>query len=190
MTKLLKKLAAGERLSEKELLILLERRDDALAAELCEKARAACDRVYGRRVFLRGLLEISNHCRNDCLYCGIRRSNVRAERYRLRPEAIADCCAAGYESGLRTFVLQGGEDGAFTDDLLCSLVAGVKRRFPDCAVTLSLGERSAKSYRRLFDAGADRYLLRHETANPEHYARLHPPEMSYGRRMECLFELR
>lgn len=185
-----KKLIAGERLTDGELLCLLRNRSNEQAGELCAQARAVCDKVYGRQVFLRGLLEISNHCRNDCLYCGIRRSNAQAQRYRMEPEKILACCEAGYAAGLRTFVLQGGEDGWFTDKVLCGLVARVKRCFPDCAVTLSLGERSEQSYRRLFSAGADRYLLRHETADPDHYASLHPPEISYKRRMECLSQLK
>lgn len=187
---MLEKLASGENLTDAELLWLLQNRSDELAEKLYVQARAVLDKTYGRRVFLRGLLEISNHCRNDCLYCGIRRGNARAQRYRMAPDEILACCEAGYAAGLRTFVLQGGEDGWFTDEVLCRLIAGIKRRFPDCAVTLSLGERSKHSYRRLFSAGADRYLLRHETVDPQHYAGLHPLEMSYEHRMECLCSLK
>lgn len=190
MMGLAKRLATGGRLSDRDLLCLLQNRDDRLAEALYAQARAVRDRTYGRRVFLRGLVEISNHCRNNCLYCGIRRGNTKAERYRMAPEDIVSCCESGYATGLRTFVLQGGEDCWFTDEVLCDLIARIKQQFPDCAVTLSLGERELQSYRRLFSAGADRYLLRHETADSEHYASLHPPEMSFDRRMECLRELR
>lgn len=146
--------------------------------------------IYGRDVYVRGLIEISNICKNDCYYCGIRRSNLNCDRYRLTPEEILACADEGYALGFRTFVMQGGEDGYFTDERMSEIIRSLKRRHPDCAVTLSLGERSRESYQRLYDAGADRYLLRHETANPEHYAALHPPEMSYEHRMNCLRELR
>jgi biotin synthase len=147
------------------------------------------DRVYGRRVFMRGLIEISNHCKNDCRYCGIRRS-AACRRYRLSPAQILECCRIGHRLGFRTFVLQGGEDAWFTDEVLCSLVSDIKRTYPDCAVTLSLGERGALSFERLRQAGADRYLLRHETADRDHYAYLHPAEMSFDHRMQCLADLR
>ena len=139
---------------------------------------------------MRGLIEISSFCKNDCLYCGIRRSNREAQRYRLTAEEILACCDEGYELGFRTFVLQGGEDGYFTDDILCGLIADIKTAHPDCAVTLSLGERGYESFRRLRAAGADRYLLRHETADRKHYGRLHPAEMSWEHRLRCLYELR
>ena len=159
--------------------------DEALMAE----ARRVRDEVYGPRVFMRGLVEVSNHCKNDCLYCGIRRS-AHCVRYRLTDEEILDCCRRGFGLGFRTFVLQGGEDGWFDDDRVCSIVQSIKREMPACAVTLSLGERSYESYARLRDAGADRYLLRHETADRDHYAYLHPAEMSFDHRMQCLRELR
>ena len=158
---------------------------DRLKAEACRLR----DEVYGRRVFLRGLIEISNHCRNNCRYCGIRR-DAACRRYRLSPAQILDCCATGHGLGFRTFVLQGGEDAWFTDEMLCRLVGDIKRRFPDSAVTLSLGERGRDSFRRLREAGADRYLLRHETADRDHYAYLHPDEMSFDHRMQCLQDLR
>ncbi len=148
------------------------------------------ERIYGRDVYVRGLIELSNICKNDCLYCGIRRSNASVERYRLSTEEILLCCDTGYELGFRTFVLQGGEDGFFDDDVLCGLIGRIKEKHPDCAVTLSMGERSRESYEKLFKAGADRYLLRHESADPEHYRKLHPPEMSYENRMECLKTLK
>lgn len=159
----------------------------ALLAELAVKARKA---IYGNTVYIRGLIEISNVCKNDCLYCGIRCSNRNCQRYRLSKEDILSCCREGYELGFRTFVLQGGEDPAFTDDVLCELVQSIKAEQPECAVTLSLGERSTKSYELLKHAGADRYLLRHETADAAHYARLHPASMSFDNRMRCLQDLK
>lgn len=158
---------------------------DDLFAEACRQR----DAVYGRKVFMRGLIEISNHCKNDCLYCGIRRSSP-CQRYRLTKEQILDCCRTGHGLGFRTFVLQGGEDAWFTDEAMCDIVSDIKHTFPDCAVTLSLGERGRDSFRRLRDAGADRYLLRHETADAAHYAHLHPVEMSFEHRMQCLHDLR
>ena len=146
--------------------------------------------VYGNDVYLRGLIEISNICRNNCRYCGIRRGASSCERYRLTPDEILGCCESGYALGYRTFVLQGGEDGYFTDEKLCPLIEKIKAKYPDCAVTLSLGERSRESYQRLYDSGVDRYLLRHETADKEHYEKLHPAEMSFDNRMRCLYDLR
>ena len=158
----------------------------ALAAEAAEIAVRLRKAVYGNAVFVRGLIEISSWCKNDCYYCGLRRSNRSAQRYRLSPEEILLCAEEGYALGFRTFVLQGGEDGWFTDDILCKLISNLKSRYPDCAVTLSLGERTEESYRRLYDAGADRYLLRHETASKAHYETLHPKAMSFENRMQCL----
>lgn len=169
---------------------LLRRRTPAAAARLAREAVALRREIYGDAVYVRGLIEISNVCKNDCLYCGIRRSNPHCDRYRLSPQEILDCCREGYDLGFRTFVLQGGEDGYFTDQVLCPLIQEIKARWPGCAVTLSLGERSRASYQRLFDAGADRYLLRHETADPDHYRALHPPAMSFARRMDCLQDLK
>lgn len=160
-----------------------------LAAYAAERAVAARRAVYGDDVFVRGLVEVSSFCRNDCLYCGLRRSNRSAERYRLSPEVILGCCDKGYELGFRTFVLQGGEDAALTDAVVADLVRAIKAAHPDCAVALSLGERSRESYQALFDAGADRYLLRHETADPAHYARLHPAELTLEHRLACLRDL-
>lgn len=176
-------------LSSNELRRLLTTSDPTAVDELFAEARRVRDEVYGRRVFMRGLIEISNHCRNNCLYCGIRR-DVQCKRYRLTPEQILDCCHTGHALGFRTFVLQGGEDAWFTDEVLCDIVKEIKRLYPDSAVTLSLGERGRESFARLRDAGADRYLLRHETADHIHYGRLHPPEMSFDHRMQCLRDLR
>ena len=158
---------------------------DRLKEEACRKR----DEVYDRRVFMRGLIEISNHCKNNCLYCGIRR-DAKCRRYRLSKEQILDCCRTGHGLGFRTFVMQGGEDAWFTDEVMCDIVEAVKREFPDCAVTLSLGERGRESFRRLRDAGADRYLLRHETADADHYRHLHPAEMTLEHRLQCLHDLR
>ena len=160
------------------------------AAVLARKADAVRKSVYGNTVFIRGLIEIGNVCKNDCLYCGIRRSNRNCERYRLTKEQILACCDEGYPLGFRTFVLQGGEDTFFSDDFICDTVREIKKRYPDCAVTLSLGERSEESYKAMRESGADRYLLRHETATKEHYEALHPASMSFENRMECLDTLK
>lgn len=161
-----------------------------LREALAERARGLCEDVYGENVFVRGLVEISSFCKNDCLYCGLRASNAAAERYRLTPAEITDCARDGFALGLRTIVLQGGEDARFDDDTLCRIIADIKDSCPGTAVTLSLGERTSESYARLREAGADRYLLRHETADRTHYAALHPPAMSFGNRMRCLADLR
>lgn len=190
MKELIDKLAAQNELSDKELLFLIENRAEADAEYLYKKAREACENVFGDEVYLRGLIEISSFCKNDCLYCGIRRSNKNASRYRLSKEEILACADEGYNLGFRTFVLQGGEDAYYTDDILCKIISELKERYPDCAVTLSLGERGKESFKRLFDAGADRYLLRHETADPVHYSRLHPAEMRLETRIRCLYDLK
>ncbi len=186
----IERLAKTHCLPESEYVRLIEDRDPESAALLAERAVTARRAIYGNSVYTRGLIEISNFCRNDCLYCGIRRSNAGVRRYRLSGEEILRCAEEGYALGFRTFVLQGGEDAWYTDEVLAGIVSGIKGRFPDCAVTLSVGERSAESYRRLYDAGAERWLLRHETADAGHYARLHPPGMSFENRMRCLRELR
>ena len=188
--KLLEKLERTHSLTLAEYEALLRNRGEALSAELRARAVRARREVYGNTVFTRGLVEISSFCKNDCLYCGIRRSNGQAERYRLSPEDILACCREGWELGFRTFVLQGGEDPWFTDEVLCPLLRRIKAEFPECAVTLSLGERSRESYQKLFDAGADRYLLRHETADKAHYETLHPADLRWEHRMECLSALR
>lgn len=171
-----------------ELLLTIE--DGALKEYLAAKARETAQRIYGNQVYIRGLIEFTNYCRNDCYYCGIRRSNGCAERYRLSKEEILSCCKNGYELGFRTFVLQGGEDGFYTNGRICEIVSEIKNRYPDCAVTLSIGERERESYEAFFKAGADRYLLRHETADEAHYKELHPEEMSFQHRMRCLRELK
>ena len=157
---------------------------------LASTAREVADSIYGKNVYVRGLIEFTNYCRNDCYYCGIRRSNKEAERYRLTEEQIMECCQMGYELGFRTFVLQGGEDPYFTDDRICEIIRNIKNRYEDCAITLSIGEKSRASYERYFEAGADRYLLRHETANECHYRKLHPAELSLENRKRCLWNLK
>lgn len=190
MLSLVDKLCERRSLSVDEYERLVAGRTPELAEELARRAVAERKRVWGTKVFARGLIEVSSYCVNDCYYCGIRRSNRQVARYRLSPERILACAEEGYGLGFRTFVLQGGEDPWFSDERLCDIVARVRSAHPDCAVTLSMGERSRASYQALHDAGAERYLLRHETANSLHYRRLHPPEMSFERRMRCLEDLR
>ena len=190
MIDLIEKLEKTHSLAVEEYERLIESRSPETARILAEKAVKARKEIYGNSVYIRGLVEVGNICRNDCLYCGIRRSNKKCERYRLNAEQILDCCREGYSLGFRTFVFQGGEDSCFSDDYICGLIKTVKSECPGSAVTLSLGERSAESYKKLFEAGADRYLLRHETANKSHYEKLHPPEMSFTNRMECLNNLK
>ncbi len=187
---LIDRLEADRGLDRDGYLALLENRTPETAQALFERARAVRHGVYGHDVFMRGLIEFTNHCKNDCYYCGIRRSNRDAQRYRLTEEQILECCAAGHGLGFRTFVLQGGEDPFFTDEKIVDIVGAIKRNHPDCAVTLSIGEKSRESYKAYREAGADRYLLRHETANAEHYARLHPPELSLENRRRCLYDLK
>ncbi len=186
MKEIAKKLIENRSLKTAEYLELLESFSPELAEFLAQKAREEKERIYGKKVFIRGLIEISNICKNDCLYCGIRKSNSSCDRYRLEPEKILELCRKGYSIGFRTFVLQGGEDPFYTDEVLEKIIKNIKAEFSDCAVTLSLGERSKESYQRLKAAGADRYLLRHETANEEHYKKLHPSALSFKNRMECL----
>ena len=188
--KLAETLVREHDLPDEGLSALIEKRDAESRAILKEAAGTLAREAYGRKVFIRGLIEFTNYCKNDCLYCGIRRGNRKAERYRLSEEEILGCCEEGYRLGFRTFVLQGGEDPYYTDERLCAVTAAIRGRFPDCAITLSCGERSRESYRRLKEAGADRYLLRHETARKAHYEKLHPPEMSWDNRIQCLYTLR
>lgn len=187
---LVDKLEKEKILTPVEFRELLTCEDTDTVQYLKERAREVRERIYSNHVYIRGLIEISNICKNDCYYCGIRKSNKNCSRYRLSAEDILSCCKIGYPLGFRTFVLQGGEDGYYTDEILCNIISSIKSEFPDVAVTLSLGERSKESYKKLFNAGADRYLLRHETANKEHYSRLHPDSMSYDNRMRCLSDLK
>ena len=167
-----------------------ESEDSDILQHLFSLARNRQSQYYGKKVYIRGLVEISNICKNDCYYCGIRASNAKAERYRLSPEQILSCAEAGYDLGFRTIVMQGGEDGYFTDEIMCHIISEIKKSHEDVAVTLSIGERSFESYKKLYDAGADRYLLRHETASCDHYAKLHPEKMLLSSRMECLYNLK
>ena len=187
---IIERLKAEQMLSVGELDCLLTTKDTETVEKLKAEARMAAQSVYGKQIYIRGLIEFTNYCKNDCYYCGIRRGNACAERYRLTEEQILFCCATGYELGFRTFVLQGGEDPYFTDEKICGLVSAIKRAYPDCAVTLSIGEKERASYQAYFDAGADRYLLRHETADTVHYGKLHPEEMSLKNRMRCLQDLK
>lgn len=174
------------RLPKEQLRWLLETKDQETLEYLRKRAEAVRQSVYGNQIYIRGLIEFTNYCKNDCYYCGIRKSNSCAERYRLSREEILSCCETGYALRFRTFVLQGGEDGYYTDERLCEIIRSIRERFPDCAITLSVGERDRKSYEKMFAAGADRYLLRHETADEDHYGKLHPKELSLAKRMECL----
>lgn len=175
-------------LSDGEFKALLETdKWDALLFSAADKVRRE---IYGDEVYIRGLIEFSNYCKNNCYYCGIRSGNKQVTRYRLTKDEILSCCEEGYELGFRTFVLQGGEDPYFTDGLICEIVAAIRETYPDCAITLSLGEKSKESYKAFFDAGANRYLLRHETADNAHYQKLHPSEMRLDARKECLFNLK
>ncbi len=190
MKNLIEKLSYSHLLELDEYESLIRNRNDELAKILRKSADRTRREIYGNKIFVRGLIEISNICKNDCFYCGIRHSNSSCERYRLTPDEIISCADEGYELGFRTFVLQGGEDSFFTDEILGGIVKKIKSRHSDCAVTLSMGERSFESYKFLRECGADRYLLRHETADPEHYSKLHPASMSFENRIECLKNLR
>ncbi len=180
----------GIPVTKHQLSTLLECHDPSVMEFLIHRADMVRQEHYGTDVYIRGLIEFTNHCRNNCYYCGIRKDNDKANRYRLSPEDILDCCHKGYQLGFRTFVLQGGEDGFYNRDKVCQIVSSIKDRYTDCAVTLSIGEWSRADYQAFFDAGADRYLLRHETACQEHYSKLHPDNMNLNRRKECLYNLK
>lgn len=190
MKELIERLERERDLTNAEFAVLLDQSSGADRDFLFERARAVRDAHYGRKVYIRGLIELTNYCKNDCLYCGIRKSNTSCERYRLTKEQILSCCESGYALGFRTFVLQGGEDGWYTDERMTDIVRAMRQAYPDCAITLSLGERGRESFKRLYDAGANRYLLRHETADEAHYARLHPVSMTLTHRLQCLRDLK
>lgn len=190
MKQLIDKLKTTQNLSKDEWCALIGHRTLEIAEYLFENAREIREQYYGKDVYIRGLMEFTNYCKNDCLYCGIRKSSPHITRYRLTKEQILACCKTGYKLGFRTFVLQGGEDGYFSDDRMTDIISEIHTRYPDCAITLSIGEKSRESYQRFFDAGADRYLLRHETYNPEHYSRLHPENLSAKTRQQCLWDLK
>ena len=190
MKNLIDKLSKNQILSKNELLSLVKCQDKETLEYLQKTAEKVRQANYGKDIYIRGLIEISSYCKNDCYYCGLRRSNKNADRYRLTKEQILDCCKIGYGLGFRTFVMQGGEDKFFTDNVVCDIVKSIKNLYPDCAVTLSLGERSKESYQAFYNAGADRYLLRHETANSDHYAKLHPADLTLENRKNCLYNLK
>lgn len=184
------KLEEEHKLSKEDFFTLLSADYLGLSEYLFEKSRHVAQRYYGNRIFLRGLIEFTNYCRNDCYYCGIRKSNSSIKRYHLSAEEILDCCKTGYELGFRTFVLQGGEDLSYSDEQMVRIISKIRQCYADCAITLSIGEKSRESYLAYFHAGADRYLLRHETANEKHYQKLHPKELSFDQRISCLWTLK
>ena len=191
MEKIVKDFLENQNLKKDEFVELIRAYKEPEAVEaLKTRAVELRKKYYGDQVFTRGLIEFTNYCKNDCYYCGIRRSNRNASRYRLTKEEILQCCENGYELGFRTFVLQGGEDPWFNDDRMVDIIRSVKQGYPDCAITLSIGEKSKESYQRFKDAGADRYLLRHETASEEHYRYLHPESLSLANRKQCLYTLK
>ena len=185
------KLIQNHELSREEYIELLEDwKNPEVSGLLTGEAVKLRRRFYGNKVYTRGLIEFTNYCKNDCYYCGIRRGNSRAERYRLSREEILACCENGYALGFRTFVLQGGEDPYYTDERMAEIIRSIRKGYPDCAITLSIGEKSYESYKLFKEAGADRYLLRHETASDALYRQLHPEEMLLSHRKQCLFDLR
>ncbi|MBU3841148.1 MAG: [FeFe] hydrogenase H-cluster radical SAM maturase HydE [Candidatus Ruminococcus intestinipullorum] len=190
MKHLIDQLEADHKLSKDEWIQLIQNRTPELSQYLFEKAQKVRIQHYGHDVYIRGLIEFTNYCKNDCYYCGIRRSNSNVRRYRLSKETILSCCKTGYALGFRTFVLQGGEDGYFQDDIMVDIVQSIRENYPDCAITLSIGECSHERYQKLFDAGANRFLLRHETFNAEHYSKLHPAKLSAKHRQDCLWDLK
>lgn len=186
------RLKSSRILEKKDFIQLLEGlsgNSDAVAF-LQKEAQDTAREHFGRNIYVRGLIEFTNYCRNDCYYCGIRRSNLNADRYHLSKGQILDCCRSGYDLGFRTFVLQGGEDMSYSDDAVTEIIASIRQLYPDCAITLSVGERHPDTYKKWFDAGANRYLLRHETADPDHYAKLHPSALSSENRKNCLRRLK
>lgn len=191
MDAVVNKLIGEHKLRREELVELLYHVDSKEVMELLQKeALRLRHRYYGHKVYARGLIEFTNYCKNNCYYCGIQRDNHKVNRYRLSQEEILSCCEEGYGLGYRTFVLQGGEDPYYTDEYMVEIITSIRRLYPDCAITLSMGERSRESYRLFRQAGADRYLLRHETASEAHYASLHPGEMSLAHRKQCLYDLK
>jgi biotin synthase len=189
MKVIIDKLYLENNLEAEELLFLLNNLTAEYKKYLIEKAHDTRMKSYGNRVFMRGLIEFTNYCKRNCSYCGIRAGNKSADRYRLTMEDIMEACCEGYSLGYRTFVLQGGEDNFYTDEKIVDIVRRIKDRYPEAAVTLSIGEKSYESYKRFFDAGADRYLMRHETASKELYEKLHPG-MSFENRVKCLYDLK
>lgn len=188
--KLINQLEEQKILTKEELLVLLTDLGEEDRAFLRERGRIVAREYFGNQIYTRGLIEFTNYCKNDCYYCGIRRSNGHVTRYRLTNEQILSCCKEGYELGFRTFVLQGGEDGSYSDEDMVAIIRMIKDSFPDCALTLSIGEKSYESYRKFYEAGVDRYLLRHETASDDHYSKLHPKNLTLANRKQCLYNLK
>lgn len=176
--------------SRNDVLELIKQNKECLSESLVSNAQSVRKQHFGNSIYVRGLIEFSNYCKNNCKYCGIRCMNTNVHRYRLTKEQILECCEIGSKIGFKTFVLQGGDDPGFSDNEICEVVEKIKEKFPDSAVTLSVGERKKSVYKSFFDAGADRYLLRHETANEAHYSRLHPDGMALSTRKQCLFDLK
>jgi biotin synthase len=183
-------LAQTHHLSEQDALYLLDHLSMKEFAYLMEKSRLLTDQIYGKEVFFRGLIELTNVCSMGCYYCGLQCTNQQVQRYRMSAQEVLATVETGYQLGFKSFVWQGGEDSALSDEWLCDLIRQFKFNYPDCVVTLSIGERSRASYQALYDAGLDRYLLRHEAANKALYQRLHPEWMSYDHRMQCLSDLK
>lgn len=190
MKYLIDKLEATGSLTKEEFILLLNNTSPALSEYLFEKSRKTANKYFGNHVYTRGLIEFTNYCKNDCFYCGIRAGNKDAERYRLTKDEILSCCKDGYSLGFRTFVLQGGEDSFYSDRDIVDIISGIKAHYPDCALTLSIGEKKAESYKLFYEAGADRYLLRHETANAAHYGLIHPKSQTVENRKKCLYTLK
>ena len=173
-----------------DLEAILVNHDTHLEHTLQMRAKTVTEQYFGQKVYLRGVIEISNYCRNNCYYCGIRSANRCITRYRLSAEEVEDACKRGYEIGFRTFVLQGGEDLYWRGEHLISTVRRIHSNYPDCAITLSLGEMEYEEYKALFDAGATRYLLRHETYDKVHYEQLHPNTMDRAHRLQAILDLK
>ncbi len=190
MKKLIDKLYSQEVLSRDEFILLLDNINDENSEYLFELSRKRREELYKKDIYIRGLIEFTNYCKNDCYYCGIRCSNKNAMRYRLSKDDILLCAKEGYKLGFRTFVLQGGEDPYFTDERMVDIISALREKYSDCAITLSIGEKSYESYKKYFDAGANRFLLRHETADNDHYSKLHPKSLSLNNRKRCLYDLK
>lgn len=190
MKQLIDQLRLNKTLSKEAFFDLLTNLTDDDREYLYAQAREVAQSVYGNKIFIRGLIEVSNYCKNDCFYCGIRKGNQNVERYRLYKADIMECCQEGYALGFRTFVLQGGEDLYYNDEIMCDIISSIRKRYPDCAITLSLGEKSKETYQKYYEAGANRYLLRHESGNASHYAKLHPKDMHLETRIQCLYDLK
>ncbi|MFV0394557.1 MAG: [FeFe] hydrogenase H-cluster radical SAM maturase HydE [Coprobacillaceae bacterium] len=190
MITIIDKLIKQRRLEDEEYKQLLLYMNETDKEYLFSKAKEVAQETFGNKVYIRGLIEFSNYCKNDCYYCGIRLSNKNVERYRLTKEDILFCCKQGYQLGFRTFVLQSGEDNSYTQKDMCDIIKSIRNEYPDCAITLSMGEKDYDTYKAFYEAGANRYLLRHETINSKHYQSLHPKGMNIENRVACLKHLK